>query len=48
MLDNVIFDNGAERMTSFSAFYVDEKRDQVRRHAVDKLAGRYLATCTDR
>ncbi|CAP37808.2 Protein CBR-GCY-29 [Caenorhabditis briggsae] len=30
VLDNFTLDNGAERMTSFSAFYVDSKRDQIR------------------
>ncbi|UMM19534.1 hypothetical protein L5515_015091 [Caenorhabditis briggsae] len=30
VLDNFTLDNGAERMTSFSAFHVDSKRDQIR------------------
>lgn len=30
VLNNITFDNGAERMTSFSAFYVDNSRDQIR------------------
>ncbi|EFP07762.1 CRE-GCY-29 protein [Caenorhabditis remanei] len=34
VMDNITFDNGAERMTSFSAFYVDGSRDQIRTVAV--------------